>query len=179
MQIETCSTPDRGYMGDRARGAGMGRASRSRGGRATVLRSEIALHERIRAQWAADTRYPPSDSDMADIAGRIAAWRAELAAIEQAADIAPCFHLRRVRLNSGGYDSGGALYEAFTDDGAEFMTLRVMAGDRTAAFERRTALPRGNPEREHFERSSWSDIGTREAAKDLVRAEYPDARFYR
>lgn len=139
--LETCSTPDRGYMGDRARGASLGRASRTGG--------------TPRAR----------------------------------------FHLRQVRLDSGGYDPGGAywghggtLFEAFTADGAEFMTLRVWPDDRRAAFERRGGLealeqcraarPAKAPKRPYRMLWNWAAIGTRETAKDLVRADYPDARFF-
>ena len=63
------------------------------------------------------------------------------------------FHLRRVYLDAGGYDPGGAywghgapLYEAFTADGSEYMTLRAWSRDR---------------------------------AKDHVREDYAGAEFYR
>lgn len=101
--LDTSTSPDRGYMGDRKRGASLGRA--------TVLGSPSHRDNRI------------------------------------------LFHLRRVRLDQGGYDPGGAywgigspLFEAWDDGGEAYMTFRT---------------------------------GDREAAKEAVRGTYPNARFYR
>ena len=65
-------------------------------------------------------------------------------------------HLRKIRLDSGGYASGGAywgiggaLYEAFTDDGAIYHTYRDYSR---------------NP---------------RESIKAEIAADFPGARFYR
>lgn len=62
-------------------------------------------------------------------------------------------HLRRVRLDSGGYDSGGAywgigapLYEVFDDDG---------------------------------EYSDYFRASSRDAAKAIIRESLPDVKFYR
>lgn len=195
-EFETCSTRDRGYMGEQSRGASMGRPARSAADIAAHCRSNIALHERIRADWTGEGIAADSP-DLARLDSELARNRATLADAERAmADSAPRFQLRRVRLNSGGYDSGGAywghggaLYEAFTADGSEFMTLRVYRADRAAAFERRggaaaleacrAARPGPAPSREFKALWNWSANGDRETAKDLVRAEYPGARFYR
>jgi hypothetical protein len=101
--IETSTTPDRGWMGDRRRGASFGRPQ--------VLGSPAHRNNRIR------------------------------------------FHLRRVQLDSYGYDPGGAywglgypLFEAWDDGGEAYLTFRT---------------------------------GDREAAKETVRCAYPNAVFYR
>lgn len=126
--------PDLGYMGDRSRGASLGRGN-VRGDPDTTAR----------------------------------------------------FHLRHVRLNAGGYDSGGAywghggrLYHYQSEDGETSGFVRVMAADKRAAFEARGGALIGAPGHEAFAArwQSWSTIGWREAAKDLVRQDYPDARFF-
>ena len=132
--MENCSTPDKGWHGDRSRGASMGRSNR-----------------------------------------------------QGEADIAERFHLRRVRLNSGGYDSGGAywghggeMYEAFSPSGA-FMVMRVWPADRSAAFAARGGARIGEPGHAEFAARypRWAKTGSREAAKDMVREDYPHAQFYR
>lgn len=69
--------------------------------------------------------------------------------------------LRRVRLNSGGYDKNGTyfgqgapLFWCANEDGSIDFMLR--AGS-----------------------TSWSYEQIREAAKEIVRKDYPKARFYR
>lgn len=131
---ETCSTPDRGWMGDTRRGASMGRASR------------------------------PADEETGER-----------------------FHLRRVHLNSGGYDAGGAywgiggtLYEAIGTESDAFMTLRIYRADVTAAFERRGGAQIGTPEYARFRQRwpQWGRLATHYAAQDIVRETYPNARFF-
>lgn len=160
MHAETCHTPDPGYMGDPRRGASLGRSPRNAAATAAAIREDIAIAERVLSQLA-----DPACDYLFD---HMDAARREALATRLRADIAtgrerlptidpePRFHLRRVRLDSGGYDSGGAywghggqLFEAFTDDGAEFLTVRA-----------------------------WERDG-REAAKAEVRETYPRARFYR
>jgi hypothetical protein len=98
------------------------------------------------------------------------------------------FHLRKVRLDSGGYDTGGAywghggeLYEAWSDEADAYMTIRIWPADRTAAFKARGGVPIGEPGYAEFAAKfpRWSREGSREAAKDAVREAYPNARFYR
>jgi hypothetical protein len=90
----------------------------------------------------------------------------------------PRVHIAGIRLDSGGYDSGGAywgfggwLWEAWTDDGAFYQTGRVTSGD-----ERREAVQRlqsaGKPCRSR-------DID-RETAKQEIRESLGlTIRFYR
>ena len=118
--------PDCGWMGDRARGASLGRASRG--------------------------------------------------AVESPGER---LHLRAIRLDSSGYDPGGAywghggwLWEAWNDAGDIYLTGRVMPGsaERAAAYQRLRDARRPNL-------SAWID---REAAKDAVREIVGhDVRFYR
>jgi hypothetical protein len=119
-----CDQPDSGWMGDRRRGASMGRCS--------VQPDQISQRVRLRA----------------------------------------------VKLDSGGYDRGGAywghggyLWEATTPDGALFLTGRV----HNCPVERRAALAR------LCQRGgATSTIAIdREVAKAEVRAIYPAAQFYR
>lgn len=128
-------TPDRGYIGDRARGASLGRASRG--------------------------------------------------AVESPGER---LHLRGIRLDSGGYDPGGAywghggwLWEAWNDAGDIYLTGRAMHGsaERKATYQRlRDAGYAGAgelPRRPNL--SAWID---RETAKDAVREIVGhDVRFYR
>lgn len=91
------------------------------------------------------------------------------------------FSLRRVRLDSGGYDAGGAywgigapLYWAGSDDGAAEMFFRLDPATRRQVV---AAEPHDELYRRHHGRlSQWLD---RETAKAQVREEYPAARFYR
>jgi hypothetical protein len=116
----------------------------------------------------------------------LAPAREELETLEaRAADTR--FHLRKVRLDSGGYDSGGAywghggeLFEAFNGAG-DFMTVRIWPDDRTEAFERRGGVPIGEPGHAEFAARfpNWWRDGSREAAKDAVLVDYPDALFFR
>lgn len=145
--MQTCHTPDSGYMGDRRRGASLGRSSRNAATMAETAREDVASIESTLAALQDPTQaYLFAHLDAAgrsQLAARLRSdlteARRRLAAAERAAaDPAPRFHLRRVRLDSGGYDAGGAywghgapLFEAFSEDGVEFLTLR--AADREAA----------------------------------------------
>lgn len=195
MNVETCSTPDRGYMGDPRRGASLGRSNRRGEILAAELREDIASWQRTLSQLADPTQAYLFDhlgeggkqKVAADRQADIAAARLRLERIESAPEN-PRFHLRRVRLDSGGYDAGGAywghggeLYEAFTDDGAEFMIVRIWPDDQAAAFKARGGVQIGQPGYDEFARRfpRWWANGSREAAKDAVSEEYPNARFYR
>jgi hypothetical protein len=180
----TCSTPDRGYMGD-PRGASLGRSNRDRESTIRRLRDEIESAVRRAENYRDDSQLFLFDYDRARRDECIARLevdlerdRAELARLEAATE-PPRFHLRRVRLDSGGYDPGGAywgtggtLFEASTADSSDFLTLRIYPRDATAAFKRHGGRRIGEP---GYRRTDW----TRQAAKDAVREEYPDARFYR
>lgn len=127
MQLAPSTQQDRGYMGDRARGASLGRAS----------------------------------------------------CLQVDPDSAPKIHLAGIRLDSGGYDPGGAywgvggwLWEAWTDDGAFYMTGRVYSG----TDERKEAVRRLIAQGEAMPSSRATD---RETAKQEIREEIPNARFYR
>lgn len=152
-EFETSRTPDSGWMGDPRRGASLGRASRDAATIAESARADIAMTEQTIADlrggfvpgwWDAAGNFTPNfptpeslDSWIEGLEAKMAARRADLATAESAlAETGPKFHLRRVRLDSGGYDSGGAywghgkpLYEAFTDSGADYMTLRASSRD--------------------------------------------------
>ena len=80
-------------------------------------------------------------------------YGAPMGRIEHGGNVDEKLYLRRVPLDSGGYDSGGAywgigapLFECFNETGD--FTRYLRAGDR-------------------------------ERAKELIRADYPDARFHR
>lgn len=192
MQIETCSTPDRGYMGDRKRGASMGRGNRDAETLRKNAREEVERLERqLEAyQSGGDSHmYGREGAPFKDLAAALARYesllapaRAELESLEAAAGDTR-FHLRKVRLDSGGYDQGGAywghggeLFEAWNGAG-DFMTVRVYSDDRSAAFKARGGVPIGEPDWEAFR--NWHRDGSREAAKDAVREDYPDAIFFR
>lgn len=91
-------------------------------------------------------------------------------------------HLRRLRLDSQGYDKGGAywgiggeLFEAFDDAGTFYETVRIYPRDRTAAFNALGGKRVG--EEGYVAGMDWS----REAAKLALR-DGPDGetmRFYR
>lgn len=96
------------------------------------------------------------------------------------------FYLQRMQLDSGGYDSGGAywghggrLYRYESEDGEASGTLRVWEADKAAAFKARGGVPIGEPGYDSGAFHGWHRRGWREAAKDMVREEYPDARFFR
>lgn len=102
-------------------------------------------------------------------------------------DTAARFHLRRVRLNAGGYDSGGvywghggALFHYESADGTASGFVRIWRADVRAAFERRGGVAIDAPGYADFRRRfpSWSTTGEREAAKDSIREWYPLARFF-
>lgn len=127
MTQQPSKQPDRGYMGDRARGASLGRAS----------------------------------------------------CLQVDPDSAPKIHLAEIRLDSGGYDPGGAywgfggwLWEAWTDDGAFYMTGRVYSG----TDERKEACERLRAQGNEWPGSRAID---RETAKQEIREVIPNARFYR
>jgi len=131
--------PDRGYMGDRRRGASLGRVN-------------------VR----------PNGGDWTEEGKR--------------------FHVRRVRLDSGGYDSGGAywgigapLYHFESEDGAASGFVRIGRPEITAAFQARGGVRIGEPGYSDFYAKfpNWHRDGAREAAKDHVRETYPAARFFR
>jgi hypothetical protein len=123
MIIETTKTPDRGWMGDRRRGASMGRANRC------------------------------SDPETAGP-----------------------FNLRRVNLDFQGYDEGGAywgldgqLWEAFTDDGAEFATFRLNEAEENGFDAAAAALRRDYPN---------AEIRLAEGAPDDFASGYIEALFF-
>lgn len=89
------------------------------------------------------------------------------------------FHLRRVSIDSGGYDQGDAywghgapIYEAFSVDGSEFMTLRLDPAERSAL----AAKMRANGDDPLEFGSAWLD---RRTAKAQVWDIYPNARLFR
>jgi hypothetical protein len=116
----------------------------------------------------------------------LAPVREELEALEaRAPDVR--FHLRKVRLDAQGYDPGGAywgtsgeLFEAWNGAG-DFMTVRISPDDRSAAFAARGGVPIGETGYAEFARRfpNWWRDGSREAAKDAIRADYPAALFFR
>ncbi len=75
------------------------------------------------------------------------------------------FYLQRIRLNNGGYDSGGA-YWGFPDD--LYWACSVEEVLTTAWF--------GSPELSTVE--SYFRASNREDAKNLLRAKYPNAKFF-
>lgn len=94
-------------------------------------------------------------------------------------------HLARIRIDSGGYDRGGAywghggwLWEAWDDAGEVYLTGRVYAGseERKAMLRRMEAesqFPAGAGHR-------WRDLLDRETAKAEIREILgDDVRFYR
>ena len=132
-------TPDRGYMGDTRRGASMGRVSFDSRDPAAVaelrrqadsLETAAGYFETYKAdrsfylmQHLSDARDAELDALAAARRSEAAELRATLAAIEAAPPVLK-LHLNRVRLDSGGYDSGGAywghggpLYVAYDDAG--------------------------------------------------------------
>lgn len=84
--------------------------------------------------------------------------RGQSHAIDRSAPIR--FHLVRVRLNSGGYDSGGAYW------GFGRPLYWASAEEIPAQYDR-----------DYVDRFYRAD--DRDDAKAQVRAEYPNARFYR
>ena len=82
------------------------------------------------------------------------------------------WHLRKIRLDSGGYDPGGAywgiglpLYWAMNQDGAEVF-FRLERGDYREALR--------------YPEQRWGDNGDRTVAKHVIRRDYdPAATFYR
>ena len=86
-------------------------------------------------------------------------------------DAAPTkLYLRAIRLNSQGYDPGGAywghggwIWEAWDAEGSVYLTGRVYQGspERKATYERLKA--------EQDARGGWMDNLDRETAKDAVR----------
>jgi hypothetical protein len=203
LHVETCSTPDRGYGGDPKRGASMGRGSRDAAAMRANARAEVERLERsledaqngFNPGWSETDRetgvvtFTPNFPTHADyVAHReelLADARAELEALEASAGETK-FHLRKVRLDSGGYDPGGAywghggeLFEAWNGAG-DFMTVRIRPEHRAAAFVARGGVPIGESGYDEFARRfpNWWRDGSREAAKDAIREVYPLATFF-
>lgn len=197
LNLETCSTPDRGYMGDRTRGASMGRGDRDAAELRAEARKEVERLEATLARYEGGENahmydgsegapFTSLDEALARYAELLAPAREELEALEaRATDVR--FHLRKVRLDSGGYDQGGAywgtggeLFEAWNGAG-DFMTVRIWPDDRSAAFAARGGVAIGEPGWAEFAKRypHWWRDGSREAAKDAVRADYPDSLFFR
>jgi hypothetical protein len=204
IQLETCTTPDRGYMGDRRRGASMGRGNRHADSLLADARERVADMERdlkeardgFNPGWYETDResgvvsFTPNFPTHADyVAHReklLTDAREELESLEARASDRR-FHLRKVALDSGGYDPGGAywghggeLFEAWNGAG-DFMTVRIYPKDRAAAFVARSGAPLGSPGHDEFAKRfpHWWRDGSREAAKDAVREDYPRALFFR
>lgn len=127
---------DTGWMGDRRRGAGLGRANKTQ---PRYYRCGIcdSYHS---AEWNGDCRQDDARFDNLDLDARhgrlgwdeidMPTWDAPLPPRK--------FYLRRLRLNNGGYDSGGAywglgppLYWACSEDSTIDRYFR--ARDRNAA----------------------------------------------
>jgi hypothetical protein len=98
------------------------------------------------------------------------------------------FYVRKMALDSGGYDAGGAywghggeLFHFESEDGEASGTVRIYPNDRSAAFEARGGDRIGEPGHDDFARRfpRWHAIGGREAAKDSIRETYANARFFR
>lgn len=203
MSHAPSQTPDRGYMGDRRRGASMGRASvdKRNPGYLAELRRDIAADESTIGQlldgsfvpgWGATDRetgeyrftpnFPTPELLAAHIERRQAAMQAnkdELARLEMPVE-SPRIHLAGIRLDSGGYDQGGAywghsgwVWEAWTDDGAFYETGRVYSG----IDERREAVERLRAAGIEWPSSAQID---RETAKGEIRESLGEMiRFYR
>ena len=189
MTIAPSQTPDCGYMGDRRRGAGHGRASIDPHALIASLQRDIADYTRRADDHEADPQLDwhiwPAGSDeraamIANARTGVAVDQARLDALQPwlSDDYAPRVHLAGIRLDSGGYDQGGAywghsgwLWEAWTDDGAYYETGRIWCGD-----ERRQAL-----ERLRAAGLAWPSTAQidRETAKGEIRESLPGVRFYR
>lgn len=185
--LETSLTPDRGWMGDRRRGASLGRADVNRRSADYIanLGKDIARLAETLASFAEGRFSGNFESErqeavhVASLNAKLAAMRDELALLERVKEQPPKFRMREIRLDSGGYDRGGAywgrggyLWEAFTDDGTLYMTGRVMmfSPERHAAKSRLAERGIDWP-------MPWQMY--REAAKAKILADFPDAKFYR
>lgn len=190
--IQTSQSPDRGYMGDRARGASFGRGDRDPHALIRYLQKEIADDTRRADDHENDPKldwhiWPENSDKRGDY---IAKCRAD-AAVNQARIDAlrhwlddgyePKVHLRGIRLDSGGYDPGGAywgtggwLWEAYTADGAYYQTGRVYPG----SDERKAALEAMQNAGKSLFRIDPAMLD-RETAKAEIRESLPGARFYR
>lgn len=124
------TTPDQGYMCDTRRGAGMGRGTETRAGRALALQSDIESTEKTLAMFADGFEpgwydhdretgeviftpsFPTAESRAAWIKKLEADRDSSVAALARLESTAPRdkWQLQRVQLNSGGYDSGGAYW---------------------------------------------------------------------
>lgn len=177
MTLAPSQTPDAGYMGDRRRGAGHGRASVDPHALIASLQRDIADYTRRADDHESDPKLDwhiwPAGSD------ERAAMIADARASGPSDDYAPRVHLAGIRLDSGGYDQGGAywgtggwLWEAWTDDGAYYETGRVSAG----SAERREALERLRAAGHEWPSTAQID---RETAKGEIRESLPGVRFYR
>lgn len=185
-------TPDRGYMGDRARGASLGRSSSDPHALIKRLQSEIADDTRRADEHEADPQldwhiWPAGSDARADMIGaaRLRATKNQACLDALSPWLADCesqwprVHLAGIRLDSGGYDQGGAywgfsgwLWEAWTDDGAFYETGRVTGGDeRKAAVERLRAAGMQWPSTEQIDRET-AKAAVRESMGELI-------RFYR
>lgn len=138
---------DRGWMGDRSRGASMGRGATSAASTMHYLRNEIASLEsaaemfgdmlagrRALNDWTREQVQGYADN----AATKLQECRASLARAETSPQDDQRFYLQRVHLDSGGYDSGGSywghgapLWRYESADGMESGYLR--SKDREAA----------------------------------------------
>lgn len=178
MSKSPSTRADRGYMGDRSRGASMGRGDIDPHTVIKRLREEIADDTSRADDHESDPHldwhiWPAGSDARADMIGaarsRVTKNQARLDALICWTEptTMPRVHLAEIRLDSGGYDTGGAYWghggwpwEAWTDDGAYYQTGRVYRADIAATF---------------------ASVGgaVRETAKRAVRESLPDARFYR
>lgn len=125
-------TPDPGYMGNSRRGASLGRTGHDWQATAAAAREDIASLESTLAQFADpswipgchdrdketgavtfEPNFPTVESRALWVAGlemRLTDARRELTAAESSPGDCQRFHLVRMPLDSGGYDSGGAYW---------------------------------------------------------------------
>lgn len=173
MMTITALAQDSGWMGDRKRGASLGRADSgalaaqldyARDDLRTVESTLQSAKEGFEPGWydrdesghlQFTPNFPTPESRAEWIAGleqKAAAMRAEIAALESSAGDAQRFYLQRVRLDSGGYDSGGAYW------GIGSPLYRFESADGCL--------------------SGFLRARTREQAKAGVRDEHPRAEFF-
>lgn len=147
MNTQPSTTPDSGWMGDRSRGASMGRPSKG-------TQADYTYE---------DGKLSASFEDHTRKLGKL--------------------HLAAIRLDSGGYDPGGAywghggwLWEAWDDAGTVYLTGRVMAGsEERKATRDRLFSPHALPQVCNLSR--YLD---RETAKDAIREQVGEGvTFYR
>lgn len=174
MPISTLE-PDAGYMGDRRRGASMGRGdSGDIAGQLEALRSRLdttestlrSFAEGFEPGWYERDRetgdltftpnFPTPESRAAWVAQleeKAAGFRARIAHLERTPADAQRFYLERLPLDSGGYDRGGAYWGH---------------GEPLYRFESADGCLSG------FLRAD-----DRDEAKEAVREDYPRALFFR